>query len=59
MTHMSHVKFNSFNATMLKDFVWRRRKTAFIDQRAVAAGIAAGKKGNLRVFYIKNSPWPL
>ena len=45
VTHKSHVKFISFNATMLNDFVsrtWRRRrrrrKTALIDQRAVAAG---------------------
>ena len=38
MTHKSHVKFISFNASMLNGSLWRRRKTALIDQRAVAAG---------------------
>ena len=43
MIHNSHVKFISFNATMLNVSLCgrrrrRRRKTALIDQRAVAAG---------------------
>ena len=40
MTHKSHVKFISFNRTMLNGSLCgrRRRKTALIDQRAVAAG---------------------
>ena len=40
MTHKSHVKFISFNATMLNGSLCRRRRrrTALIDQRAVAAG---------------------
>ena len=40
MTHKRHIKFISFNATMLNGSLSRkrRRKTAFIDQRAVAAG---------------------
>merc|ERR1711902_3915 len=38
--HRSHVKFISFNATMFHEFVVQKekKKTAFIDQRAVAAG---------------------
>ena len=38
MTHRSHVKFISFNATMLNGSLGRTWKTALIDQRAVAAG---------------------
>ena len=40
MTHKSHIKFISFNATMFNGSLCRRRrrKTALIDQRAVAAG---------------------
>ena len=46
MTHKSHVKFISFNATMLNGSLCgrrsrrrrRRRRTALIDQCAVAAG---------------------
>ena len=37
MTHKSHVKFISFDDTMLNGSL-SRRKTALIDQRAVAAG---------------------
>ena len=35
MTHKSHVKSISFNATMLIGSLSRRRKTALIDHRAV------------------------
>ena len=42
MTHKSHVKFISFNATMLNGSLGEEGeeggKTALIDQRAVAAG---------------------
>ena len=42
MTHKSHVKFISFNATMLNGSLGEEEggggKTALIDQRAVAAG---------------------
>ena len=38
MTQKRHVKFISFNATMLNSSLCRKRKTALIDQRAVAAG---------------------
>ena len=51
MAHKSHVKFISFNATMINGSLWRRRrrKTALIDQRAVAAG----KKSKLQLIICK------
>ena len=50
VTHMSHVKFISFNATMLNGSLGEEEgeegKTALIDQRAVAAGKNPGKAGS-------------
>ena len=37
MTH-KYVKFRSFNATLFREVIAEKEKTAIIDQRAVAAG---------------------